>query len=364
MPNSTVPYSPSVEVVESDEAETHAALVETLRGISETTAADYGHAVRSVHAKSHALIQGTLTIDENLPSTLAQGLFARAGRHPVIMRFSTSPGDLIDDRISTPRGLGIKIFDVEGERLPGGEGDCTQDLLMVDGPAFIAPDAKAFLKSLKMLAGTTDRAEGAKKILSAALRGAESVIEALGGKSGTIMATGGHPITNPLGETYYSQTAYRYGDYIAKFALAPISPELTALTKAHVDLDGDPNGLRTSDCAYFGTHGGVWELRVQLCTDLEKMPVEDTTIAWPEALSPYVTVGQITVDPQTAWSPDRSKIVDDNLAFSPWHGLAAHQPLGSVNRARKPAYELSSGFRGARNGCPIHEPRTAPPLTG
>jgi hypothetical protein len=50
------------------------------------------------------------------------------------------------------------------------------------------------------------------------------------------------------------------------------------------------------------------------------------------------------------------------LAFSTWHGLAAHQPLGAVNRARKSAYQMSSEFGGARNGCPMHEPRTAPPL--
>jgi hypothetical protein len=42
--------------------------------------------------------------------------------------------------------------------------------------------------------------------------------------------------------------------------------------------------------------------------------------------------------------------------------FAAHQPLGSVNRARKSAYQMSSEFRGARNGCPMHEPRTPPPL--
>lgn len=52
----------------------------------------------------------------------------------------------------------------------------------------------------------------------------------------------------------------------------------------------------------------------------------------------------------------------DGLAFSTWHGLAAHQPLGAVNRARKSAYQMSSEFGGARNGCPMHEPRTAPPL--
>lgn len=35
------------------------------------------------------------------------------------MRFSTNPGDMLDDKVSTPRGLAIKLIGVEGARLPG-----------------------------------------------------------------------------------------------------------------------------------------------------------------------------------------------------------------------------------------------------
>ena len=45
---------------------------------------------------------------------------------------------------------------------------------------------------------------------------------------------------------------------------------------------------------------------------------------------------------------------EDLLSFSPWHGLAAHRPLGGVNRARKETYEFSAGFRGDFNKCPVH----------
>ena len=45
------------------------------------------------------------------------------------------------------------------------------------------------------------------------------------------------------------------------------------------------------------------------------------------------------------------------MAFSPWHGVAAHRPLGSIMRVRKVVYEGSAKFRSERNGCPIHEPR-------
>jgi len=170
-----VRYTPQVEQPEDDEAETTQGLIQTLRSISEQTLADGGHALRSVHAKAHGVLRGELEVSGSLPEYLAQGLFAKPGRYPVVMRFSTIPGDILDDSVSTPRGLAIKIVGVEGDRLEGSESDVTQDLVLVNGPAFGAPNAKKFLSTLKLLAKTTDRAEGFKKVVSGALRGVPSV---------------------------------------------------------------------------------------------------------------------------------------------------------------------------------------------
>jgi hypothetical protein len=273
------------------------------------------------------------------------------------MRFSTIPGDILADSVSVPRGLAIKIMNVAGDRLPGSENETTQDFLLVNGPAFAAPTAKAFLGNLELLAKTTDKAEGLKRILSAALRGIESVMATAGQESGMLKALGGHPETNILGETFYSQAPVRYGDYLAKLAVAPLSPELTALTKAPLNVNGKPNGLRDAVKEFLGKQSGAWELRAQLCTDLEVMPIEDSSIPWPEDQSPYVTVGQITALKQDSWSEGNVKSIDDVMSFSPWHGIRAHQPLGSIMRVRKAAYEMSAGFRAERNGCPMREPR-------
>jgi catalase len=158
-----VRFSPSIERPDADEAETTRALIATMRYINEKTWADGGHAIRSVHAKTHGILQGYLEVDADLPGDLAQGLFAKPGRYPVVMRFSTIPGDILDDSVSTPRGLAIKVIGVEGERLEGSEGDVTQDFLLINGPAFGAPDPKKFLSVLRLLARTTDRAHGSRK---------------------------------------------------------------------------------------------------------------------------------------------------------------------------------------------------------
>lgn len=352
-----LPFQPAFEQVPDDEADTIREMVQAMRDIAETTYANGGHAIRSVHAKSHGLLTGRVTVLDGLPPGYAQGVFATPGSHAAVLRFSTNPGDILPDSVSTPRGLALKLIDVPGERLPGSEGQVTQDFVMQNAPAFTAPDAKTFLKTLKLLAKTTDRGEGLKKVASAVLRGTEKVVEAFGGESPTLKSLGGHPETHILGETFYTMVPFLYGPYFAKLSVVPVAPELTALTDAPVEVNGEPDGLREAVKAHFAQHGGAWEIRVQLGVDIEQTPIEDASVVWPEELTPYVTVARLEVPPQPAWNEARSRAVDDAMVFSPWHGLAAHRPLGGIMRSRRPAYEMSSQFRSERNGCPLHHPR-------
>jgi len=247
-----VRFSPSVERPEADEARTIQGLIATMRYITEKTLADSGHAIRGVHAKSHGILEGYLEVDESLSGDLAQGMFAKPGRYPVVMRLSTIPGDILDDSVSTPRGMAVKIIGVEGERLEGSETDVTQDFVMINGPAFGAPTPNKFLSVLRLLARTTDEFEWLKKILSGFMRQLQRVIVAVTGKPNVTVATlGGQPETHILGETFYSQAPLRFGDFIAKIAMAPISPELTALIQAPLNVNGVPNGLREAVVDFF-----------------------------------------------------------------------------------------------------------------
>lgn len=351
-----VRYSPDLEEIGSDESETIRSLTDTMRSIIETTSEDCDRGLRSVHAKSNALLEGEFEVLDGLPPEYAQGLFAKPGTYPVLLRFSTNPGDVLDDSISVPRGLAVKVIGAEGERLPDSEGETTQDFVMAVGPAFVAKTPKDFLANLKLLAATTDKAEGSKRVLSAVLRGTEKALEAVGGESVMLKNMGGYPHSHPAGEHYFSQTPFRYGDHVAKFSVAPASDTLVALDGKEIDIAGRPDALRDEMNALFAREGGEWELRVQLCTDTETMPIEDASVPWDEQESPYVPVARIRVGPQTAWSDARAKVGDDDTRFMPWRGLAAHRPLGAVNRARKTPYEMSSDLRGTINGCPMHEP--------
>lgn len=118
---------------------------------------------------------------------------------------STQPGDMLEDSVSSTRGLGIKLIGIDGERLPGSEGQVTQDFVMRYTPAFQAPNVKSFATRFKLLAATADTGQAWKKVFSAVMRGVESVVERVGGESPTLRSLGGHPMTHILGETFYTR---------------------------------------------------------------------------------------------------------------------------------------------------------------
>lgn len=351
-----VRYSPDVETIRPDEQETVQGLNDAFDTILERTAADYGHAVRSVHAKSHGILEGELVVDEGLPPELAQGLFATPGTHKVFLRLSTNAGDILPDAISLPRGLAIKVLDVPGERLPGAEGTA-QDFVMVNGTVFQAKTADKFLGNLKMLAATTDRIEGTKKVASAVLRGVTSALGAVGIESPALNSLGGAPNVEPLGETYYSTTPFRYGDHVAKFSVKPVAPAMTALTGETIAVDGRDNAIREEVQKEMAGLDAEWEFRVQLCRDLERQPVEDPTVEWNEEEAPFQRVATIRAKRQDSWDEARVQAVNEEMRFSVWTGIADHRPLGNINRARREPYRHSADFRARFNGCPYHEPR-------
>ncbi len=344
-----------------DEAKTQRGLTETMLAIQQRTHADTGYAYRAVHAKAHGYLRATFEVLPGLAPALAQGLYAKPATYDAIMRFSTTPGDILDDAVSSPRGVALKIIGVPGARLPGSEADATQNYVLGNSPSFQVGTAAAFLKQLKLLAATTGRAETAKQALSVLSRTANAALAQVGLKSATLTTLAGQATTELLGDSFYSQAALLHGDYFAKVAIAPVSPDLVALSGRALNLSDHPDAIREGVQRYFKAMPAVWELRVQLATDLEAMPIEDAAKQWSEDESPYLPVARITAAPQETWTDEWRHLVEDRLAFNPWVGLAAHRPLGSIQRARRPAYAAARDYRGRANGVDIAEPVTMLP---
>ena len=353
-------FDPSFEVIPEDEGETQRGLTEAMLGIQRKTHADTGYAHRAVHAKAHGFLRARFEVLADLPPELAQGLFASPASYDAIIRFSTTPGDVLHDGVSTPRGAALKILGVPGPRLPGSEGETTQNYVLGNSPSFQIGTAKGFLRQLKLLSATTGHAEPVKKVISAVTRTAEAALEMVGGKSATLTTLAGQAKTHLLGDSFFSQAALLHGDYFAKVALSPISSELVALSESAIDTSGHADAIRETVQEHFRTCSAIWELRVQLATDIEAMPVEDAAAMWPEDESPYLPVARITALPQDTWSDGMRAWVEDRMAFNPWTGLAAHRPLGSIMRARRPAYAAARAYRSDGNAADISEPSEMP----
>ena len=350
-------YRPEVETVPPDEAETIRKILESMhRLMARTREQQGGHAIRVSHAKSHGAAVGELEVYDGLATALRQGLFSRPGRHPVIVRLANVPGEIDPDSVNTQRGMAIKVLGVEGEMLPGHEGETTQDFVFDTGDRFPAADAKAFLATHLTLEHAPQTPSGVKAAVSAVSRVTNKALHAIGVDSAN-MDFFGHSHIHPLAEAYFSQAAHRWGDHIAKIAVVPVAPSQEPAAAGEVD-GKDPDGLRTATVGHLRDHDAEFEVRVQLCTDLDRMPVENANKAWSEHDSPYIAVGRIRLPRQEAYSPARAAYVDDALSFCVSHSLAAHRPLGSIQRARLAAYPEMSRARRSANGRPLAEPRS------
>ncbi|MBD3885564.1 catalase family protein [Phormidium tenue FACHB-886] len=354
-----VRYSDSVEVKQPDEDRI---IQETLNSVSrmgQKVFDKHRHAMRGAHAKGHGGLKGELKIYDNLPAPLAQGLFGEPRTYPVMIRFSTAPGDIMPDGMSSFRGLAIKVIGVEGPKLFSTEPDAlTQDFLMINRPVFPAGNVARYLnEQLLQEKVVVNAPEEAQQLLTTALRTVNAVTEKVGIDLYPTALGITLPETHILGETYYTTAALRHGDYIAKLRAVPVSDTLQPLVGKTVKTD-DPSVLRDLIVEFFAQQAAEYELQAQLCTDLKTMPIEDASIEWSEQESPYQAIAKITIPVQEAFSPARRVYVDEVLSFNAWHCIAAHRPLGSIQRVRKQVYEASSRYRHEMNQQPQIEPRS------
>lgn len=352
-----IEYSPNVEVEVENEAQLIDEIVAAM-GRSNRSAFDkHRHAIRDAHAKGHGFLKGELIIRKDLPRHLQQGMFAKAATYPIVIRLSSAPGKIQSDKIPAPRGMAIKVIGVEGERLLPNDRGHNQDFLLVNIPVLAFGTVPDYRKSLERLEQNAHSSEFLQRALAGAARGVEKVVKVFGGEPSATLKGLARDNSHLLGETYHSMAAIRFGEYIAKISVAPLSENVKALTGTEIE-DIKDSTMRDLVVEHFRREGAEYEMRAQLCTDLNRMPVEDAAILWPESLSPHQHIATLRIPPQDAYSPARRVYGDDVLSFNPWHGITLHRPLGSIMRVRNKVYEGSTQFRHDMNMVERIEPKT------
>ena len=276
-------YEPSVEVEQTDEAELIDKIVASMGRVNRKVFEKHRHATRDAHAKSHGVLKGTLTVRDGLPDELRQGLLATPRAYPIIVRFSSAPGDIQDDRIASLRGMAIKVIGVEGPRLLPGD-EVTQDFLLVNDPVLPFGTVAAYWEVQQSIEKHADDPDFVKRLTVALAGGARKALKLIGKESETLDAVA-PPNHHLLGETFHSMAALRFGDFLAKLSAAPLSDSVRQLTGRPIDAAGNPSILRDLVVDFFRTNEAEYELRAQLCVELGRMPVEDASVHWPEDLS-------------------------------------------------------------------------------
>ena len=347
-------YAPEIESPDPDEQQTIDGIIQGMTQQSKTVEQREHHAVRASHAKSSACVVGELIVPPGLPPELAQGLFAKPATYRVAVRFAQGPGETLGDRVSTHRGMSIKVFGVSGDKLPGHDSD-TQDFVLATGTTFPSGTAAGFLRDGTVIGQSASLPEGVKSAVSSTMRNFNRLLHAFGTES-SFAGFFGHPFSHPLSDSYFSQAPIRFGDHVAKLGAAPSSDAQSALREWRLEPHADEDGFRHAATDFFRQHAAVFELKAQLWVDAEQQPIEDASVAWPEEISPYRTVATIRLPPQDAYSPERVRYFDESMTFRPAHSLADHRPLGSVMRARLQVYKALSDFRHRENGVAPQNP--------
>lgn len=104
--------------------------------------------------------------------------------------------------------------------------------------------------------------------------------------------------------TQWSQSAYRYGNNVAKVALFPEGEEQKKLEKEYIDDDAAINILSQHTRAFHQKHKVTYSFKVQLLENLAEQPVDDIGVEWDAKKYPWHEVARLEFDPQDSWLPE------------------------------------------------------------
>lgn len=144
--------APGVEEPKPNEDETAQKIGQTMNKMQQHNFDQHRHAFRATHVKTQGIVKGKMTILSGLPVHLQQGLFKTPGKtYNVAARYANEPVFLQADQEPGPRGLSLRVFGVEGERLQNAEPNAkTQDFFFNNAPMIELTDIDTCLEIMEI----------------------------------------------------------------------------------------------------------------------------------------------------------------------------------------------------------------------
>jgi hypothetical protein len=291
---------------------------------------------RAIHAKSHALLTGTLDVLDTGDPELRHGIFRSPASYSVAVRISNGDGPAgpDTDRIASV-GFAVKVFGITLPKYDAGQRDDTQDLMFLNQPAYIASDVRDYMTLMQAIDGGV---VGKIVALVRNFKGLRYRLRAL-------------PKGNPLGTRFWGVAPFRLHDVVVKYLLRPVDARPETLPRPLT-----PDYLRGLIKDWIERRPAMFELflqkRLRDGNELRRMPIEDYAVAWDEEQSVPILAGRLSIPAQRV-DADFEKTYGEPMVFSPWNTTSDFRPLGSLNRARRVIYQLSASMRGGATVSPF-----------
>jgi hypothetical protein len=298
---------------------------------------------RGGNTKTHGVVKATVTIREDIPAHCRIGIFANPRSYPAYVRYA-GPGPNVPSDIQDVgfMSMAVKLMDVPGKKLMDEE-KFTQDIITTSGgPTFVTPNTRenAKLQYWSLVDMT----------LYYFLNPFDSHLLDM-----FMQSLWNETQTNPLNKRYWSCTPYLLGEGQA------VMYSFVPKTKVVSHIPGLPFGkvpfnyLRENMSKTLSEQDVEFDLMIQLQTDPHLMPIEDSSVSWPEKLSPFIPVATVHI-PKQQFESEALVEFTKRLKMNPWHCLPEHRPLGNLNRARFKLYFELSKFRQQMNQTTHLEP--------
>lgn len=292
---------------------------------------------RPVFLKPHGAARARFTVRPDLPDDLQVGVFHQES-FAAWVRFSSDTIPAKPD-LKTTVGIGIKLFEVPGDKLLESETTAeTHDFILQNHDVFFVDTAKDMCEFTHagVVSGNYEEYLANHPTTRQILQDMEKVVPSV------------------LDTSYWSILPYAFGPgrYV-KYKLEPChEPEDATTSDLPTD---DPNYLHAELRARLLARDACFDFFVQFQTNPNSMPLDRATVRWEESESKPVLVGTLTIARQDIDARGQAAY-GENLSYNPWHALAVHAPLGSISEARKVVYQAASELRRNANGIPIAEP--------
>jgi hypothetical protein len=309
---------------------------------------------RGGNTKTHGVLKATVTIRDDLPEHCRKGIFANPGSYPAYVRYA-GPGPDVPSDIEDVgfMSMAVKVMGVPGKKIMDllnltdaeklSQEKFTQDFITTSGgPTFVTPNTRENAKlqywSLLHMPLFYFLNPKDSHLLDAAMQSLWNETQ-----------------YNPLGQRYWSCTPYLLGEGQA------VMYSFVPKTQVESKIPGLPFGkvpfnyLRENMIKTLNDHDVEFDLMIQIQTDPHLMPIEDSSVRWPEKLSPFIPVATVHIPKQQFESPALIEFTK-RLKMNPWHCLPEHRPLGNLNRARLRLYSELSKFRQDMNQTTHLEP--------